>query len=107
MDTVIDAGKHRGLVARYVIETGETDPLQRGIAAQRRIERDRFGMYRRDASARRARGRHAFRGGGIAGAGSCLRFGGDIRLRVSGKAAQNGSEPITVVRCIRRRSGSA
>ena len=82
-----------------MIETSETDLLQCGIAAQRRIEYDPFGMDGRNGLALRARRRGS--GGRVR-----LSFGGGHRLR-SQEMVQNGSGPITVVRCIRRRSGNA
>jgi len=84
MDAAVDPGKHRRLVAQHVIDTGKTDPLQRGIAAQRRIERRPCGMHGRDAAALRACGRRALCGGKIGGAGRRLQFGlgGDRRLRI-------------------------
>ena len=53
VDAARHAGERGGFVAREVIETGEADPAQRRITAERRVKRRRFGMDDGDTAALR------------------------------------------------------
>jgi hypothetical protein len=81
VDALVDAGQHGRFVARYVVQRGQADLPQRGIAAQHGVESRWFGMRRRDRSALRPHRRIALPRRQVAGADhdAQLGFAGDSR----------------------------